>query len=338
MIGYVVMKDADSAKYVIQTCQTITLMLTDREIVEVDVVSILSSSKVDYFLKLNMKDVPIALNDINAAIFKAYCIGHQRGTSKPITRVKTKFNHQYFQNLHQVLDNIPQLIIQKLFPSVSDAKKIMKGKSDYDCTNMQSPFRTDKLQSEAIFCMLSVSAKAPFLLLGPFGTGKTHVLTCVAAAFVSDPDARVLIATHCDKSADKFISKYFGTIESTKTLPPTVAPIRIVTKRMSDDVENRPYFFRFNDPMITKELLDERRIVVTTFLTALHFASAKKVSRGYFTHILIDEGTQTCEPETIAPLIFADERTKIIIAGDHLQVIARVKNTMCMCVRTYLGS
>lgn len=335
MVGYVVMKDADSAKYVIQSCQTITLMLTDREIIEVDVISILSSSKVDYFLKLHMEDVPIALNDINAAIFKAYCIGHQRGTSKPITRIKTKFNHQYFQNLHQILDNIPQLIIQKLFPSVSDAKKIMKGISDYDCTNMQSPFKTDKLQSEAIFCMLSVSTKAPVLLLGPFGTGKTHVLACAAAAaVVSDPDAKVLIATHRDNSADKFISKYFGTIESTKTLPPTVAPIRIVTKGIGDELENRPYFFRFNDPIITKELLDERRIVVTTFLTALHFASAKKVPRGYFTHILIDEGTQTCEPETIAPLMFADERTKIIIAGDHLQVIATVKNIyyVCMCM------
>ena len=322
MVGYVVMKNPDSAKYVMQTSQTITLVLTDREIVEADVISLLSSSKVGYFLKLNMKDVPIALNDINAAIFKAYCIGHQRGISRPITRIKAKFNHKNFQSLHQVLDNIPQVIIQKLFPSVSDAKKIMKGKSDYDSKDMQSPFKTDNLQSEAIFCMLSVSAKTPFLLLGPFGTGKTHVLACATAAIVSDPSTRVLIATHHDESANNFISKYFGTIGSTKTLPPTVAPFRIVTKMMNDDMENKQYFFKFNDPMITKELLNERRIVVTTFLTVLHFASAKRVPRGYFTHILIDEGTQTCEPETIAPLIFADERTKVIISGDHLQVIA----------------
>ena len=39
-----------------------------------------------------------------------------------------------------------------------------------------------------------------------------------------------------------------------------------------------------------------------------------------FTHILIDEGAQTREPETIAPLSMANCHTKIIIAGDNQQV------------------
>jgi len=40
-----------------------------------------------------------------------------------------------------------------------------------------------------------------------------------------------------------------------------------------------------------------------------------------FTHILIDEGAQTREPEAVAPLGLADDNAKIVIAGDHLQVI-----------------
>ena len=277
-----------------------------------------------------MEHVPITINTTYAASLKIYCIRHQRDISKPITNITARFliKHRYFQDLHQAVDNIPQVIVQKLFPSVSIAKRKFQKPNDYDFVisnlkvNLQEPFKPDKLQLEALSCIFSANADAPFLLVGPFGTGKTHVLACAAAEIVKeDPSAKVLIATHHNKSADTFVSKYFGTLASTKSLPTTVAPIRIAAKDLSDDVE-KPYFVKFDDPTITKELLDERRIVVTTFLTALRFASTEKVPRGYFSYILIDEGAQAREPETIAPLIFADDRTKVIIAGDHLQVKA----------------
>ena len=328
MVGYVVMKDADSANYVMQASQTARLVLTDKVSIEADVVPLSFKHRIDYFSKLNMEHVPIALNSTAAVSLKLYCIECRRDISKPISKIQVKFfiKHSYFKDLHQAVDNIPQLMVQRLFPSISVAKRNFQRQADSDvfinylAETLKEPFKPDKLQLEAISSMLSVSADAPYLLVGPFGTGKTHVLACTAAAIVKeDASAKVLIATHHNKSADTFVSKYFGTIESTRTLPPTVAPIRIASKDLSDDVE-KPYHVRFSDPMITKELLDERRIVVTTFLTALHFASTEKVPRGYFTHILIDECAQTREPETIAPLIFADDRTKVIIAGDHLQV------------------
>jgi len=58
-------------------------------------------------------------------------------------------------------------------------------------------------------------------------------------------------------------------------------------------------------------------LIITTFLTAPHltFYDVKP-----FTHILIDEGAQTREPEAIAPLVLAGDNAKIVIAGDHLQV------------------
>ena len=326
MVGYVVMKDADSAQYVMQASQMIKLVLTDKVLIEADVVPLSFKRRIEYFSKLNMEYVPIALNSTAAASLKVYCNEYHRDISKPISKIQVKYfiKHSYFKDLHQAVDNILQPMIQRLFPSVSVAKRNFQQRADNDLFLAEKlkkePFKPDKLQLEAISSMLSVSADAPFLLVGPFGTGKTHVLACAAAAIVKEvASAKVLIATHHNKSADTFVSKYFGTIDSTKTLPPTVAPIRIATKDLSEDVE-KPYHVRFNDPIITTELLDERRIVVTTFLTALHFASTEKVPRGYFTHILIDEGAQTREPETIAPLIFADGRTKVIIAGDHLQV------------------
>ena len=53
----------------------------------------------------------------------------------------------------------------------------------------------------------------------------------------------------------------------------------------------------------------------------VHFIS-EVVPKDYFTHILIDEGAQTREPETITPLIMANEDTHIVIAGDIQQVHA----------------
>lgn len=318
MVGYIVMKDADSAKYVMQASQTVKLGFTDKVSVEADVISLLFKNKPEFFSNLEMEHVPIALNHANYTNYRKCFNG-----SQTITGIKVHFQikHQYFQDLHEAIDNILEVTIQKLFPSVSKSKRTFQKSNNYDFSSkLQPPFIADNLQSNAISSILSASAEIPFLLVGPFGTGKTHVLACVAAAIVKeDPNAKVLIATHHNKSADTFISKYFGTFESTKTLPVMVAPIRIAAKDLNEDFE-RPYFVKFNDSMITKELLDERRIVVTTFLTALHFAAKEKLPRGYFTHILIDEGAQTREPETIAPLIFADERTKVIIAGDHLQV------------------
>ncbi len=54
-------------------------------------------------------------------------------------------------------------------------------------------------------------------------------------------------------------------------------------------------------------------VVVTTFTTSLSITNA--VGNKFFTHILMDEGSQTREPEAIAPLSLASINTKIVIAG-----------------------
>lgn len=41
---------------------------------------------------------------------------------------------------------------------------------------------------------------------------------------------------------------------------------------------------------------------------------------GFFTHILLDEAAQAMECETIMPLALASKSTRIVLAGDHMQV------------------
>lgn len=52
---------------------------------------------------------------------------------------------------------------------------------------------------------------------------------------------------------------------------------------------------------------------------------------GFFTHILLDEAAQAMECETIMPLALANKNTRIVLAGDHMQVKAVVYNTKCIC-------
>ncbi len=50
---------------------------------------------------------------------------------------------------------------------------------------------------------------------------------------------------------------------------------------------------------------------------------------GFFTHILLDEAAQAMECETIMPLTLATESTRIVLAGDHMQVNKFVRRLLC---------
>lgn len=48
---------------------------------------------------------------------------------------------------------------------------------------------------------------------------------------------------------------------------------------------------------------------------------------GLFTHILLDEAAQAMECETIMPFALASKTTRIVLAGDHMQVKKDSKNS-----------
>ena len=57
------------------------------------------------------------------------------------------------------------------------------------------------------------------------------------------------------------------------------------------------------------------------FFTNLSLSSdAELLPRGYFTHILLDEAAQALEAETIMPLVLAEKKTRVVLAGDHMQL------------------
>lgn len=69
----------------------------------------------------------------------------------------------------------------------------------------------------------------------------------------------------------------------------------------------------------SKEDIMKYRIVVVTLNISMELASLD-LPKGYFTHIFLDEAAQAMECEAIMPLALAGETTRIVLAGDHMQM------------------
>ena len=236
----------------------------------------------------------------------------QRSTTRQLyihpnsLQVKFEVKHLYFDGLRQALSKLPDAGVRKMVPQVRDfattpLQEFMPGKTPYPELNL------DSYQRRALFTILNSSPGAPVLVTGPFGTGKTRLLVRAAYEILRIPGNRVLMCAHHQNSVDTFID-YFGKISWRKKI------VRIV---LNNDytVKNKPkysQFFKARNEIRNVNMYD---LVATTLGTSHRLNSQRE-----FTHILIDEGAQTREPETISPLCFATEHTKIVIAGDHLQV------------------
>ena len=222
--------------------------------------------------------------------------------------------HSYFRDLHKSLDRVNLRIIDCLIPDAlqpdqNDLPSIRKPDSEL--------FELDKeYQLLALKELMACNNVAPFLLTGPFGTGKTKILATAAVNFLRKRSNRVLICTSHMQSADAYIDKYFGPYEQSLQSY-NVSPVRVASRRYRYFGKYDHLFKRKGCSFEEKREIKRSRLIITTFLTAPYLIDLRV---RYFTHILIDEGAQTREPETIAPLGLADENTKIVIAGDHLQV------------------
>lgn len=170
----------------------------------------------------------------------------------------------------------------------------------------------------------------PILLIGPFGTGKTYTLAQIIRQLLSQSEARILICTHSNSAADLYIREYLhpwvesGIAEAkplriyyhkrwVATVNSTVQKYCLIELKGNTRVFKRP----------TVEDVDKHKIVVVTLSTSMELASLN-LKKGYFTHILLDEAAQALECEAITPLALADSNTRIVLAGDHMQMSGEI--------------
>ena len=242
-------------------------------------------------------------------------------------KVEFEVKHSFFNNLIRSVNNINHEVINRLLPRHQDF--LPRSSAHFQYTDHMRPLiaqldADDQLNALKKIAMYPPSSP-PILINGSFGTGKSRVLA-IATYFIveksrdSEP-ARVLVCAHHQAAADNFVETYFGDMIQTHSWR-----VEHFFRLILDDYVHRSerfsqYFLTFNklkSRMHGNRMYDGNLVIATTFLTAIHLG--KLFPPGFFTHILLDEGAQSREPEAIAPLSLASTKTQIVIAGDSNQV------------------
>uniref|UniRef100_A0A8C7W2Q2 Helicase with zinc finger n=1 Tax=Oncorhynchus mykiss TaxID=8022 RepID=A0A8C7W2Q2_ONCMY len=136
--------------------------------------------------------------------------------------------------------------------------------------------------------------------------------------------SQVLICTHSNSAADLYIKDYLhpyveaGNAHArplrvyfrnrwVKTVHPLVQQYCLIS--------NTQYTFQ----MPEREDILRHRVVVVTLSTSQYLCQLD-LEPGLFSHILLDEAAQAMECETIMPFALASKSTRIVLAGDHMQL------------------
>ena len=238
-----------------------------------------------------------------------------RQTTELYLHVKFMLKHSYFANNHRSLEHLIPSVLSKLVPRKEDLELSLKAISHIQMPPIELLSLDKEYQFIALKKILGCSSNAIFLVTGPFGTGKTRLLATAAYNILQQPNNRVLICTSHIQSADCYIQDYFSPM-SRNNLLQGITPVRLISSDRFSSHPDHEYDFTPDGGRPLQDLL-QSRLVVTTLLLTLRLQSYRPQP---YTHILIDEGAQTREPEAVAPLSLADDHTKIVVAGDHLQV------------------
>ena len=322
--GIILGISTDDLMYVEQAAIAVKVTISTHTIIEPKIEKFLPPSKDKNALRIQLSPDHVKKIQNN-------CPEILKRKTKMNLKVEFVLKHNYFANLHKSLSKLNWAVLKKLIPK-QDA---IDDKYTLDKTSLPRPpakcFDLDEeYQEPTLKKLLNCNNSVPFLVTGPFGTGKTRLLASAFYYILKDPNARVLLCTCHMQSADAYIYSYIAPLlKASYSEVKNIKPFRIVldeNKYHSFDPRYQNYLKGlYNGPVSANcDDVKQSRLLVTTFLTALHLLDIVKP----FTHILIDEGAQCREPEAVAPLCLADENSKIVVTGDRLQVfnIRIIKN------------
>ena len=239
-------------------------------------------------------------------------------------RVPVKFllKKSYFFSLQRFIKFLSPEVIQRLVPNSQQFTPFQLNPLDacYESLNLKL---CSEDQYNALATIISSPPNGPpVLVTGAFGTGKTRILALATHYYLHHSTAMkqqacILVCTQQHTSAEAFI-------ECLMSLLVPISEMAYVARVMNREIDYKPPKYSKSLKAFAKDYecrppSKVRPYLVVTTCQAAH-SLKEMLPRGFFTHILLDEGAQMREPEAVAPLYFADVKTKIVIAGDKQQV------------------
>ena len=244
----------------------------------------------------------------------------------------------YFASLQRFVRSLTPDIIHRLLPCDFPPFSPVSLVESYEVLNLQT-CSEDQRNALATIAACPVGSP-PVLVTGPFGTGKTRILALAAHYFLQcstreQSKTCILVCTQQHVSADAFLDCLVNLVIS---IPDTAYVVRLTNRPKG----KQPYKQGTTGSVFQKHLrsLDELEsdfqrkpptnkcpyLIVTT-CQAAHSLKNRLPRNFYFTHILLDEVAQMREAEAVAPLCLASNTTKIVFAGDKMQVYT------CTCMK-----
>ena len=237
--------------------------------------------------------------------------------------VKVKFfhNHSKFDYLRQSTDSLTaELIARILLPEEKDLIQLCARQLTPELDPYVGQCSQD--QRDALQTILSLPPNSPPLLVrGAFGTGKTFLLAAaVHCLFRKETGGggrgavRVLVCTPCHASSQRFVE----VVHALGHLPGVSRVVQLVSGSAevgsSRDAVTALQLKRDLESVVGHPSL----LVVTTYLSSSHLTHL--LHRGFFSFILLDDGSQVMEPEGVVPLTLVGPSTKVVMTGDLAQV------------------
>ncbi|XP_045616313.1 probable helicase with zinc finger domain isoform X2 [Procambarus clarkii] len=247
--------------------------------------------------------------------------------------VQFQLNRLPLCEMHAALDRLPSL--DMIFPDVTLEPAIPWSPIKQWGESLDA--KLNPKQKEALVAITAPIGLVlpPILIIGPYGTGKTYTLAQGIKQILQEAGSRILICTHSNSAADLYIKEYLHPYvmaghEEAK-------PLRIYYRNrwvttVHPDVqkycliENDQSVRRFVMP--SEEEILSHRVIVATLNTSRYIASLK-LEKGVFSHILIDEAAQAMECEALTPLALAKADTRLVLAGDYMQLSPEVFSKFC---------
>ena len=266
-------------------------------------------------------DLYIAFDERDEQLLSLICSQSIRSSDMNIGNVRIEFEvkHSYFNSLIRAVNSLRPEIIERLLPTEQNFRPFSQSYS----------FRlSQSLGLNQLECLAKIltcdSASPPFLINGSFGTGKTRLLAVASHCLIQHGQLnrepiRILICAHHPATVDVMVQNYFGPILQRD--PNLFELISLISQNKWAQKSCHQYG-KYYKP-ITE--LPHGFECCPFIIVATSYSSSSSLQRrlgdNFFTHILLDEGSQVREPEAITSLALASPSTKIVIAGDSRQVI-----------------